>query len=340
LEPYTYDLAGNVVDDGIRTYSWDAENRLTSIGYKGQPGRTSAFRYDGLGRRLAIIETSTGGSAETRYSWCGGATPCQARSASDTTTGRFYQQGAAISAGTKIYFARDHLGSVRDVLNAQTGDKISSYDFDPYGRQRGTGLPVDFGFAGMLNHQGSGLNLTLFRAYDSKAGRWLSRDPVGERVGINLYSYVHGDVINRVDRFGLDDDAPGMFGFGLSWPKGGDGDWPKMPNSPESFYSGDWPEMAFQAACMGFRVTDSLAQSGHNSGSWHYMGEAIDVSVKDKTDIRVNDFIDFMRSQGYVVKDERIKPPKQKVWTGPHIHIERHDGENRRKGHQCDKSCK
>jgi hypothetical protein len=39
---------------------------------------------------------------------------------------------------------------------------------------------TDFGFAGLFNHTASGLNLTLCRAYDPGAGRWPSRDPIGE----------------------------------------------------------------------------------------------------------------------------------------------------------------
>lgn len=221
--PYSYDAAGNLLDDGTRTYSWDGENRLTSIGYKDQPGRTSTFRYDGLGRRLAMVETSTGGSAETRFLWCGGATPCQARNVGDTTTGRFYQQGVAISAGAKLYFVRDHLGSVRDVLDAQTGTKISSYDFEAFGKQLGAGLPVDFGFAGMFNHQASGLNLTMFRPYDPKSGRWLSRDPIGESLGPSLYAYAEDSPTNKTDPFGL---APPQKLYAIlfalsSWLQGG-----------------------------------------------------------------------------------------------------------------------
>ena len=207
--PYTYDAAGNVLHDGTRTYSWDGENRLIGIAYAGQPGRTSTFRYDGFGRRLAIVETSTGGSAETRFLWCEGATPCQARNVSDATAGRFYQQGAVIAGNSKLYFARDHLGSVRDVLNAETGARISSYDFDSYGNQRVAGLPVDFGYAGMLNHGASGLNLTWFRAYDPNSGRWLSRDPIEESGGLNMYAYVGGRPINYVDPLGLEDCPDG-----------------------------------------------------------------------------------------------------------------------------------
>ena len=39
--------------------------------------------------------------------------------------------------------------------------------------------------------------------YDSGLGRWLNRDPIGERGGINLYGVVGNDPVNRIDLFGL-----------------------------------------------------------------------------------------------------------------------------------------
>ncbi|GHU14001.1 hypothetical protein AGMMS50225_24990 [Betaproteobacteria bacterium] len=90
------------------------------------------------------------------------------------------------------YYAKDHLGSVRDVLT-QTGTQIASYDYDPYGSliNNPTSAP-EFGYAGMQYHQPSGLYLTKYRAYDPRTGRWLSRYPIGEAGGLNLYGYVGG----------------------------------------------------------------------------------------------------------------------------------------------------
>lgn len=87
-------------------------------------------------------------------------------------------------------------------------------------------------------------------------------------------------------------------------------------------YRGSWPELAFQAAMMGFTVTARNEQAGHNPGSRHYVGEAIDVRTAGKTNAEVTEFVKFMRGQGYVVLDERVRPPGQAVWSGPHVHVE------------------
>ncbi|MCF6312828.1 MAG: RHS repeat-associated core domain-containing protein [Verrucomicrobiales bacterium] len=42
-----------------------------------------------------------------------------------------------------------------------------------------------------------------FRYYNPKTGRWPSRDPIGERGGLNLYGFVGNDGVNRVDYLGL-----------------------------------------------------------------------------------------------------------------------------------------
>ena len=42
-----------------------------------------------------------------------------------------------------------------------------------------------------------------FRAYDPASGRWLSRDPIGERAGLNVYAYVGNSPIDAKDPLGL-----------------------------------------------------------------------------------------------------------------------------------------
>ena len=187
-----YDANGNVTDDGERTYKWDAEDRLISVTSKTQPSRVTTFRYDGQDRRIVIVVNGN----ETRYLWCGDSI-CQARTAADLVSRRYYPEGELIPAGgTQLYYAQDHLGSVRDVMAVQNGSRVASFDYDPYGS-------TDFRYAGMLYEQSSGLYLTYYRVYDSRTARWLSRDPLQEDGGVNLYGYVAADPIGWYDLLGL-----------------------------------------------------------------------------------------------------------------------------------------
>jgi RHS repeat-associated protein len=51
-------------------------------------------------------------------------------------------------------------------------------------------LDADFGYTGFFIERAVNLDLTWYRAYDSDKGRWLSRDPLAESVGLNLFAYV------------------------------------------------------------------------------------------------------------------------------------------------------
>jgi RHS repeat-associated protein len=108
---------------------------------------------------------------------------------------------------TNRYYTRDHLGSVREVVTS-TGAVFVRYDYTPYGeRNRVAGSFATFeaekGYTGHDYLLDSGLILTRFRAYDPRTARWLSRDPIQERGGLNLYGYVGGDPLNRWDTLGL-----------------------------------------------------------------------------------------------------------------------------------------
>jgi RHS repeat-associated protein len=215
----SYDANGNLLSDGQRNYSWDAENRLIAITYPGQPGKATAFTYDGLGRRTAITSTPAGGgsSVTTRYVWCG-LQLCQARNSSNAPIRGYYAEGEFVpgSPGQAYYYGVDQLGSARRVF--ASASSAPAYSYDGWGNPLQATSPVtDFGFAGTFNNAESGLYLTLFRAYDPVAGRWLSRDPIGEMrsPGANLYTYVGGNPIFLLDPTGLAANCGGWFsGFG------------------------------------------------------------------------------------------------------------------------------
>jgi RHS repeat-associated protein len=124
-----------------------------------------------------------------------------------TVTRRFFSGGEQIS-GTNYLFTRDHLGSIREMMDA-SGTIQARYDYDPYGRRTKVSgnLDSDFGFTGHCYHPVSGLHLPLYRAYDTDIGGWLSRDPIGEMVGPNLHAYASNNPINFFDRYGLQESC-------------------------------------------------------------------------------------------------------------------------------------
>lgn len=206
-QTYTYDLNGNLVSDGSRSFTWDARNRLTSITYA--DSSTTTFAYDGQDRRVSIVETSGTLTTTKKLLWVGNSI-AEEHDANDTVTKRYYSRGMQVISGTNAvnYFSTaDHLGSIRELTNS-SGAVQTRYDYDPYGRRTtarvsGTdNTDADFGFTGHYYHAPSGLALTLYRAYDPDAARWLSRDPIMEKGGINLYNYAVSNPVKNIDRYG------------------------------------------------------------------------------------------------------------------------------------------
>jgi RHS repeat-associated protein len=209
---FTYDNNGNLTGDGTRTVEWDAENRLTAVN---NGTLRSEFTYDGVSRRVHIVEKNNGATAsDTQFLWCGEEICEQRDSTGATTTARYFPQGEQ-QGSTNLHYTRDHLGSVRELVDT-TGNIRARYDYDPYGRT--TKLAGDrdssFTYTGHYAHATSGVLLTQYRAYDPNLGRWLSQDPIGMDGGLNLYAYVSDDPIGKVDPLGL---APIKGIQGLPW---------------------------------------------------------------------------------------------------------------------------
>jgi RHS repeat-associated protein len=207
---FTYDDNGNLINDGSKTYEWDGAQRLTKINY----GSTSTeFTYDGLSRRVKIVEKNGSTPTSTKkFVWVGSEI-VEERDGSNDTIKRFYGQGVKVvgasSPDDKLYYTRDHLGSVRELTDSTQAPR-ARYDYDPYGRMTKVSgdLDADFGYTGHYFHEPSELNLTLYRAFNSKVGIWISRDPLINSeiiLGTGLYQYVKNNPVNLWDPFGLRD---------------------------------------------------------------------------------------------------------------------------------------
>jgi RHS repeat-associated protein len=201
-----YDSNGNLTSDGSRTFEWDPLDRLTAIT---TGAHRSEFTYNGAGHRVSIVEKENGNVTETKHLISVGTEIVEERNEVNATTRRFCAQGEQrLENGGFVdyYYARDHLGSIRAVIDSM-GVERARYEYDPFGRTTKVAgdIDVEFGFTGHYRHAASDLYLTPFRAYDPGTGRWLSRDPLLEAAGTNLYGYVNGNPINLSDPSGLVD---------------------------------------------------------------------------------------------------------------------------------------
>jgi RHS repeat-associated protein len=216
----TYDLNGNTTSNGTgQTYGWDAENRLVKITHAGNT--YTEFGYDGLSRRVRITEKNAANTitSDKRYLWAGGNQPAEERDAAGTTVlKQYHPQGEFIPAATaplnKLFYTKDHLGSVRELVDA-SGTLQTRFDYDMWGKRSSViigSVNTIVGYTGHHHHARSGLILTWYRAYDAGSGRWLSPDPLEEEGGMNLYGYVENGPTNKWDPLGQDAAAWSLAG--------------------------------------------------------------------------------------------------------------------------------
>ena len=262
-----YDLDGNqttnAASTGTSTYEWDAQNRLTAVNEAGT--NRSEFTYDGAGRRVKIVEKTNGVAYSTKtFVWCGSELREERDATGTNVTKRFFGQGEQIS-GTNYYFTKDHLGSIREMTDAG-GTIHARYDYDPYGRLTKVSgdMEADFGFTGHYRHAQSGLLLTIYRAYDPNTDRWLNRDPIEERGGINLYAYVANNPIFFFDPLGLE--------LGNYWDVGATMNYLNQASANGLNQGGIGGYASFIGAqlaedLIGFSGADSVADSSSQSGA-------------------------------------------------------------------------
>jgi RHS repeat-associated protein len=194
----TYDLNGNLINDGTRSFTWDARNRLTAI------TGVASFVYDGVGRRQSVTQGAT--TVTTVYD---GYDPVQEQSPvgtilADIRTGPGVDERFARTKGAATSrYLTDLLGSTV-ALTDSTGVVQTTYGYDPYGNTSQSGAANDnqYQFTGRQN-DGTGLYYYRARYYNPTWGRFINEDPIGLAGGVNLYAYVGDMPTGTRDSHGL-----------------------------------------------------------------------------------------------------------------------------------------
>lgn len=232
-EAFAHDDAGNLVEDGRWIYTWDAENRLTGMTARtdlpASAKRKLGFVYDFGGRRIQKQvhdwNESTGSYVlvkTTKFCWNGPLLIAELNATNQLT--RSYSwghdldgtlQGAggvggllSITEAASGYFpCYDGNGNLLALLNHNSGGVDAAYEYGPFGEAvRSSGIYADenpFRFSTKFADQETGLLYYGYRYYQPQTGRWMSRDPLGEEGGVNLYSFVSNSPIDYIDPTGL-----------------------------------------------------------------------------------------------------------------------------------------
>lgn len=139
-----------------------------------------------------------------------GGTPTYALESAEASvdgTARFLKNGTAM---TPYYTIRDHIGSVRTIVNA-SGTVVERNDYYPFGSRTTFGASYATlatnrqKFSGKEDQTtvaGSTLPYLDFgaRMYDSKLVRWSTYDPMAEKYyGVNAYSYCKNAPNDNID---------------------------------------------------------------------------------------------------------------------------------------------
>jgi RHS repeat-associated protein len=234
-----YDLDGNTTFDGRFNYTWDLENRLVVIqtGTAAESAGVTPLKvecaYDWQGRRVKklvyrkpagswvlestigfgydgwnlVCETGTIGDASKTHPW--------GLDMSNTWQGAGGIGGLLLTKSSSAAYVLtfDGIGNVMGMVNAATGALRTSYEYGPFGEVlRATGIAANensFGFSTKYSEEPLGLLYFGYRYYSLTLGRWLSRDPIEEKGGINLAAAFQNSPTNVCDSLGLDFIAVG-----------------------------------------------------------------------------------------------------------------------------------
>ncbi|MFZ2654793.1 MAG: RHS repeat-associated core domain-containing protein, partial [Victivallales bacterium] len=114
----------------------------------------------------------------------------------------------------------DAKGTVCSLVDASTGKETVLPAKDPYGRncassnvQASTTVHCPFGFQTKYYDSALGLYDYGLRWYAPETCKWISRDPIGENGGVNLYALTNGDPVNGVDRYGCSEEQAQNIGW-------------------------------------------------------------------------------------------------------------------------------
>jgi RHS repeat-associated protein len=215
LSTESYDQDGNTLATGGKTFAYDSQNHLLSM------GSTVGLVYDGDGNRVKKIASS----GTTTY-LVDDLNPTGYPQVIDELTGatvtrtytyglqRISQDQVISNTWTPSFYGYDGGGNVRQLTNS-AGAITDTYDYDAFGNKvNSTGTtPNNYLYRGEQFDPDLGLYYLRARYYNPLTGRFMSRDPNDPQPfnsdgnptdpkALHKYLYANGDPINDIDPSG------------------------------------------------------------------------------------------------------------------------------------------
>ena len=223
---YSHDANGNVTHDGLA--GLDLQYNLLNLTKRISSGGTTLADYHYLadGTRAAA-ERGDGTGVQYRGSliYTKEADGGLELDCALTSGGRIANDAGTLQVQ---HFIRDHLGSVRTVVDGSTGDVLETSDYLPFGKRwELTGGQAAQTITDPTNRwRFSGKETQSFynpaipyndfgaRLHDPRTGRWLGVDPMAEKYySLSMFGYCAGNPIKNTDYNGADiwDKIAGVF---------------------------------------------------------------------------------------------------------------------------------
>ena len=197
---YAYYLNGSMTNRNGVALAWNLFGRLMSVG-------DVAYWRDEQQRNCC---KERNGEPVKDWYWSGSQIVAEYDYANDETSVFVYAGATApaymIRGGSTYRIITDNQGSVRLVVDSETGEVAQRLDYDSFGRVMNDTNPgfQPFGFQGGLYDPDTGLVEFGCRWYGAETGRWISKDPILLDGGWNVYAFCGNDPVNRTDPSGED----------------------------------------------------------------------------------------------------------------------------------------
>ena len=221
------DLDGNMTRHGEWTYAYDSGNRLVSVASNGIT--VASMSYDTQGRRVKKVAADgthryfydgwllvyehvvrpNNTTNEIEYVW--GKDVSGTRDGAAGIGGLLYltvsNTSTPNSSTQQLYIpGYDAYGNILGYRDSQ-GNLVASCTYDAFGNTiSATGPLADFfrhRFSTKYFDTETGLYYYGYRFYHPALMRWLTRDPIEEDGGVNLYAFNANNSVRYIDRLGL-----------------------------------------------------------------------------------------------------------------------------------------